>query len=125
MLVGRYNHVFAQKKKYKAGRMLVWSDEFKSKGTPNSANWKFEKGFVRNHELQWYQPDNAYCKRGKLIIEARQERRPNPNYDAQSQDWQPHYLLLNLAIGGDNGGDLAATKFLAKFVIDYVRVYQQ
>lgn len=260
---------YAQKKPKYLGWGLVWADEFNKKGTPNPANWKFEKGFVRNHELQWYQSDNAYCKKGKLIIEGRRENRPNPNYEANSQDWkksrptieytssslktaglhswkygrfemrakidtraglwpafwtlgvegewprngeidimefyrgmllanfawgsetrfkavwrdlkkpietfedrrwskkfhvwrmdwdekairlyvdgellnfvelsqtvnrdgtgknpfmQPHYLLLNLAIGGDNGGDPSATKFPSKYEIDYVRVYQR
>ena len=60
----------AQRKREYLGWSLVWSDEFNVEGKPNPDNWKFEKGFVRNHELQWYQPDNAYCKKGKLIIEA-------------------------------------------------------
>ncbi|MEO8852330.1 MAG: glycoside hydrolase family 16 protein, partial [Ginsengibacter sp.] len=38
---------------------------------------------------------------------------------------QPHYMLLNLAIGGDNGGDPSQTSFPRKFEIDYVRVYQK
>jgi beta-glucanase (GH16 family) len=38
---------------------------------------------------------------------------------------QPHYMLLNLAIGGDNGGDPSHTSFPKKFEIDYVRVYQK
>jgi beta-glucanase (GH16 family) len=38
---------------------------------------------------------------------------------------QPHYMLLNLALGGDNGGPLAGTTFPSRFEIDYVRVYQQ
>ena len=38
---------------------------------------------------------------------------------------QPHYMLLNLAIGGDNGGDPSRTPFPKKFEIDYVRVYQR
>ena len=38
---------------------------------------------------------------------------------------QPHYLLLNLAIGGQNGGDPATTTFPARFEVDYVRVYQK
>ena len=38
---------------------------------------------------------------------------------------QPHYMLLNLAIGGDNGGDPANTKFPNRFEVDYVRVYQK
>ena len=37
---------------------------------------------------------------------------------------QPHVLLLNLAIGGQHGGDPSATVFPARYEIDYVRVYQ-
>ncbi|MCS3797577.1 family 43 glycosylhydrolase [Niastella sp. OAS944] len=38
---------------------------------------------------------------------------------------QPHYMLLNVAIGGQNGGDPTATTFPSLFEIDYVRVYQK
>ena len=248
---------------------LVWSDEFTNAGAPNPKNWTFERGFVRNHEDQWYQPDNARCENGLLVIEGRRVRQPNPTYVANSTDWrtkrptitytsaclltkglhswqygrfemrgrfdtkaglwpafwtlgvtgnwpangeidimeyykndllanvawgtnkqwvaewrttkkpiaalndpdfaskfhtwrmdwtaesislyiddqllnqvaltetvngdgsginpfkQPHYLLLNLAIGGDNGGDPSATPMPTRFEVDYVRVYQQ
>jgi beta-glucanase (GH16 family) len=67
---------------------LVWHDEFNQNGRPNPANWTYEHGFERNHELQWYQPENAYCTNGLLIIEARREHRPNPNYAAQGKDWR-------------------------------------
>src|SRR5579872_514916 len=67
---------------------LVWSDEFNHDGLPDSANWTYENGFVRNHELQWYQPENAKCQNGLLIIEARREHRPNPSYVAGSPDWR-------------------------------------
>jgi beta-glucanase (GH16 family) len=248
---------------------LVWSDEFNKDGAPDPANWTFEQGFVRNHEAQWYQPQNAYCENGCLVLEAKKEARPNPLYEQGSSDWrrkdpnieytsaclltrglhswkygrfemraridiasglwpafwtlgekgqwpsngevdimeyyrksllaniatgtgargkalwyshrtpidslggkewasrfhiwrmdwddtairltvdgevlqdvplskldngdgsgvnpfrQPHYILLNLALGGDNGGDLAKTAFPCKYEIDYVRVYQK
>jgi beta-glucanase (GH16 family) len=67
---------------------LVWSDEFNENGKPNPQNWVFENGFVRNEEFQWYQPDNAFCENGFLIIEGRRERKPNPNYDPTSNDWK-------------------------------------
>ena len=67
---------------------LVWADEFTADGRPDSTNWNFEHGFVRNHEAQWYQPDNAYQKDGLLIIEARQADRPNPLFDENSSNWQ-------------------------------------
>ncbi len=37
---------------------------------------------------------------------------------------KPFYLLLNLAVGGNNGGDPSGTQFPATYEIDYVRVYQ-
>lgn len=38
---------------------------------------------------------------------------------------QPHYILLNLAIGGDKGGNPEKTPFPTTYEIDYVRVYQK
>ncbi|RYG22094.1 MAG: glycoside hydrolase family 16 protein [Chitinophagaceae bacterium] len=70
------------------GYQLVWADEFDKDGTPDIKNWTYEKGFVRNEELQWYQPENAFCKGGMLIIEARKEQRLNPVYVEGSKDWR-------------------------------------
>ena len=70
------------------GYKLVWSDEFDVDGRPNRANWTYETGFVRNEEAQWYQPDNATVRDGLLIIEARRERKANPNYQPGSHDWK-------------------------------------
>jgi beta-glucanase (GH16 family) len=70
------------------GYQLVWNDEFDVDGRPNAANWKYENGFVRNEELQWYQPDNARVEGGLLVIEGRRERVTNPNYQAGSTDWK-------------------------------------
>ncbi|MEO8111155.1 MAG: glycoside hydrolase family 16 protein [Ginsengibacter sp.] len=67
---------------------LVWSDEFNNNGLPDSTNWRYENGFVRNEEDQWYQPENAFCKNGYLIIEARREQKPNPGYLNGSSDWR-------------------------------------
>lgn len=67
---------------------LVWADEFNNNGRPDSSKWKYEHGFVRNNELQWYQPENAFCENGNLVIEARRENKPNPVYEAGSKRWQ-------------------------------------
>lgn len=56
------------------GYELQWSDEFAIDGPPSAANWVFENGFCRNQEAQWYQPENARCEGGLLVIEARRER---------------------------------------------------
>jgi beta-glucanase (GH16 family) len=67
---------------------LVWHDEFNTNGPPDPASWNYERGFVRNHELQWYQPENAYCTNGLLIIEARPEHKRNPQFIAGSGNWK-------------------------------------
>jgi beta-glucanase (GH16 family) len=67
---------------------LVWSDEFDTNGRPDARNWTYETGFVRNDELQWYQPENARCQNGLLIIEGRRERKRNPDYEPNSPDWK-------------------------------------
>jgi beta-glucanase (GH16 family) len=67
---------------------LVWSDEFDKDGAPDPSNWGFEKGFVRNQELQWYQPDNATVSGGLLTIAAQRQQVANPNYMAGSSNWK-------------------------------------
>ncbi len=67
---------------------LVWADEFNTNGAPDPANWNYEHGFVRNHEQQWYQEENAFCTNGLLVIEARREPKPNPIFSASSGDWK-------------------------------------
>ena len=66
---------------------LVWSDEFNTDGRPDSTKWNYEQGFVRNHEDQWYQPQNAYQQNGLLIIEGRREQRKNPTYRPHGRYW--------------------------------------
>lgn len=72
------------------GWRLVWSDEFNTDGPLDTTIWNYESGFTRNHEAQWYQPENAYCRDGKLIIEGRKEAkgRKNPWFDGSSDDWR-------------------------------------
>lgn len=47
------------------------------------------------------------------------------NPDGKNPFHQPHYLILNLAIGGTAGGDPSKTEFPAKLEVDYVRVYEK
>src|SRR5438874_2051513 len=152
------------------GYSLAWAEEFDGTGNPDPKNWRYERGFVRNEELQWYQPENARRADGVLVIEARRagSRTPIERFNDAAwssafhiwrMDWderaivlsvdgetlnevdltktvnqdgsainpfhQPHYLILNLAVGGTQGGDPAQTTFPARYEIDYVRVYQR
>ncbi|WP_188771296.1 glycoside hydrolase family 16 protein [Emticicia aquatilis] len=47
------------------------------------------------------------------------------NPDGKNPFLQPHFLLLNLAIGGKNGGEPRTDTKLIKYEVDYVRVYQK
>ena len=67
---------------------LVWEDDFNEEGPPNPENWTFEYGFVRNEELQWYQPENAFCEKGMLVIEARKEQIENPPFRPGHRSWR-------------------------------------
>jgi len=72
---------------------LVWSDEFDYTGLPNESKWNYEQGFVRNRELQYYtkaRKENARVEDGHLVIEARKEDWPNPDYrdNASPRRWQ-------------------------------------
>ncbi|SER97486.1 glycoside hydrolase family 16 protein [Pedobacter rhizosphaerae] len=85
----------AQQKKYPKppalranGYKLVWAEEFNSNGAPNPVNWTYELGFERNEEYQWYQRENARCENGKLILEAKREKKANPNFKENSSDWK-------------------------------------
>lgn len=81
--------------KVPSGYKLIWADEFDVDGAPNPANWTYEKGFVRNHELQYYQPENARCEKGMLIIEAKKEDKPNPAFIADNKDWRKSRATIN------------------------------
>jgi len=70
------------------GMTLVWNDEFNIDGKPDSTAWRYEKGFVRNNELQWYTSENALCRGGVLVIEGRKEKFPNPGFRQGSNDWK-------------------------------------
>lgn len=70
------------------GWELVWNDEFDKCGSPDVTKWGFEQGFVRNHEAQWYQPQNVYCEDGILVIEGRKERVENTKYNPESKSWR-------------------------------------
>lgn len=52
---------------------LVFADEFNVDGMPDSANWDYEQGYLRNTEMQYYtvgRAENARVAGGNLIITA-------------------------------------------------------
>ena len=59
----------------------------------------------------------------ELINEITTAKTINP--DGSNPFKQEHYILLNLAIGGANGGNPKDSKFPITYQVDYVRVYQE
>jgi beta-glucanase (GH16 family) len=60
---------------------LVWADEFNTDGMVNTADWTYEKGHVRNQEIQYYteaRAENCRVSGGMLIITGRRETAPYP-----------------------------------------------
>ena len=56
---------------------LVWADEFDGKGLPDKEKWSYEKGYVRNREMQYYtveRTENAELRDGTLVITARNDK---------------------------------------------------
>lgn len=95
---------------------LVWADEFDKNGAPDARNWKFEKGFVRNNEAQWYQTQNAWCKNGLLIIEGEKVHIPNPVYDSVSTRWKSKRRFIEYTSASINTAGLHAWKY-GRFVM--------
>lgn len=65
--------LFISSSQVSKNKELVWSEEFNYSGTPDPTKWGFEKGYIRNDELQFYtdRPENVRVEDGNLVIEAR------------------------------------------------------
>ena len=77
------------------GYRLVWSDEFDRDGRPDARKWRYEIGFERNQEAQYYQRENAWCKDGLLVIEGRKERRISHEYNPNPTWWDQKALYAD------------------------------
>lgn len=87
------NALFAQQaneqpaKPAKHSWKLLWSDEFKKSGLPDSTIWGYEVGYIRNKEAQYYtyrRPENVRVEDGTLIIESRKEEYKDFHYTSGS-----------------------------------------
>jgi len=99
------------------GYELVWHQEFNNGSGPDGQYWSFENGFVRNRELQWYQPENVSISNGVLEFEGRREVIENSDYDPDSNDWRQNRKQANYTSASINTRD----KFTYKYGIMEVR----
>ncbi len=87
---------------------------------------KYEDLFDTFHtyEIEWTDQKISFYVDGLKKYEA---FKGQDGKDITNAGWpfdKPYYLILNLAIGGNWGGEIDNTIFPAQLVIDYVRVYQ-
>lgn len=62
---------------------------------------------------------------GRMLNEIDLSQTVNETPDGANPFHEPHYLLLNVAVGGTNGGDPSGTEFPRRFEVDWVRVYEK
>jgi uncharacterized protein (TIGR02145 family) len=99
------------------GYELIWSQEFNGGSVPDSNWWNYEYGFVRNQELQWYQPENVTISDGVLSFEGRRETVQNPDYDPSSDNWRLNRASADYTSASINTKD----KFTFKYGVMEVR----
>ena len=75
--------------------------------------------------MDWNENEIALYMDEVLLNKVELTRLANKDGSGINPFKQPHYMLLNLAMGGTNGGDISSTKFPNRFEVDYVRVYQK
>ncbi|MFW5959996.1 MAG: RICIN domain-containing protein, partial [Chitinivibrionales bacterium] len=71
--------------------------------------------------MDWNQDRITLSIDGEVLNETDLSQTTNP--DGSNPFKQPHYILLNLALGS-NGGDPSQSEFPMSYEVDYVRVYQ-
>jgi beta-glucanase (GH16 family) len=105
------------------GTNTQWVGNWDAVATPlgdlGDADWD-----VRFHDYRMEWNDQTIV----LSVDGRELNRMNladlRNPNGQSPFVNPAYTLLNLAIGGQAGGDPSAVPFPVRYEVDYVRVYQ-
>jgi beta-glucanase (GH16 family) len=75
--------------------------------------------------MDWDEEEIRLYLDDKLLNRIELSKTINGDSQAANPFHEPHYILLNMAIGGTQGGDPTNTEFPARFEVDYVRVYQK
>ena len=77
------------------------------------------------YSVEWEPDTIKFFIDNKLFFEA---FKGQDGKDTSNEGWpfdKPYFLILNLAIGGNWGGEIDDTIFPAQMQIDYVRIYQK
>ncbi|MVN22017.1 glycoside hydrolase family 16 protein [Mucilaginibacter arboris] len=101
---------------------VQWYSKTKDINLLGSKDWASKFHVWR---MDWNEKSIALYVDEQLLNEVELSKLVNKDGSNINPYNQPHYMLLNLAVGGINGGNPADTKFPNRYEIDYVRVYQK
>jgi beta-glucanase (GH16 family) len=73
-------NIFAQESTRIPGWILVWNDEFEE-DMINTDKWRVEDAaLIKNNELQYYNPDDVYLKKGCLVLRSQKRKKGKCDY---------------------------------------------
>ena len=76
--------------------------------------------------MDWDEDEIVLSVDGRILNTTDLSKTINPTDRGPENPFRsPHYIILNLAIGGTAGGNPSHTEFPARYVVDYVRIYQK
>ena len=99
----------------------IWDSSIRSVSSLG-ANWTDD---FHIWELDWDENRMSIYLDGELLNDRPLSDTTNGSAACAGQNpfKQPHYLLLNLALGGSQGGSVDNLTFPTRYMVDYVRVY--
>lgn len=101
-----------------------WSSTTKALSNCIASDPHWPKKF-HTFRLVWDENNARIYIDGQLCHKTDITRTLNGRYEQVENPFhQPHYIILNLALGA-NGGSLENLKFPARYEVDYVRVFQK
>lgn len=75
--------------------------------------------------MDWDEESIKIYMDGRMLNQATLSQTINENGPAINPFTQPQFMIIDLAVGGESGGDPSRTSFPARLLVDYVRVYQK
>ena len=115
---------------------FCWSSE-KGQWTPEWGSVRTPLGEYRKNDPEWADKFHVYAidwdenrivlsVDGRAVNDSSIAEVKNARFRSVENPFhQPHYLLVNLALGGDSGGDVTKVPFPVRMYVDYIRVYQK
>jgi len=109
-----------------SGTSKRWKAKWDGSEKPLSTFLQMDKDWVKKYHvwcMDWTKDSINLYVDDMLLNTTLLSETVNP--DGTSPFLQPQYMLLNLALGGVNGGDPSKSHFPVTFEVDYVRIYQK